>query len=63
MNKEQLDLCREIISLFNKANFTVTGVELVQFASKISLFSKMVIEQEKKLSNSPKLVEDKNKVE
>jgi hypothetical protein len=63
MNKEQLDLCREIISLFNKASFTVSGIELVQFASKISLFSKMVVEQEKKLTNSPKLVEDKNKVE
>lgn len=63
MNKEQLDLCREIISIFNKASFSVSGPELVQVASKISLFSKMIVEQEKKLNMPIKPVEDINKVE
>jgi len=47
MNKAQLDLCREVVKLFNKASFQVTGLEMLQNANVLSMFSKMIIDQEK----------------
>ena len=54
MNKTQLDLCREIVGLFNKASFTVVGVELLQHASKITMFAKMITDEEAKNSEDLK---------
>jgi hypothetical protein len=53
MNKAQLDLCREVLALFNKATFTVTGVELLQNAQKLSIFAKMITDEEGKLGAIP----------
>jgi hypothetical protein len=47
MNKAQLDLCREVVKLFNKASFQVTGLEMLQNANVLSMFSKMIIDGEK----------------
>ena len=47
MNKAQLVLCREVVKLFNKASFQVTGLEMLQNANVLSMFSKMIIDQEK----------------
>lgn len=53
MNKAQLDLCREMIKLFNKASFNLTGLEMLQNANVLSMFSKMIIDEEK-INSEPK---------
>jgi len=47
MKKEQLELCKKVITLFNKSHFKdISGIEIVQFSDTIRAFAKMVQEDE-----------------
>lgn len=46
MTKEQLEACREIIKILNRASFEVTGPELVDFSNKLKAFAKVLVEVE-----------------
>lgn len=52
MKKEQIDLCREIVKIFDKANFTYSGSEMIQASIRMINFGKMIQEAEK-LLNAP----------
>jgi hypothetical protein len=58
MTKAQLDLCREVVSMFNKATFNVSGVELLQYAQKVSMFAQMITSEEAKLNSPPVIAEN-----
>ena len=49
MTKEQIEACKEIIKVLNRASFTVTGPELVDFSNKIRVFAKMIVDAENDL--------------
>lgn len=62
MDKTQLDLCLEVLRMFNKSKFDVTGIELVQFARTLESFGKLIKDGNEKLANPIKIIEDKNKL-
>lgn len=49
MNKEELELCREVLKIFDKGTFTQSGPELVQMAMKFMSFAKMIQRKEAEL--------------
>lgn len=55
MNKEQVDICLEMLGLFNKASFNFTGVECVKAANTLKSFGKMISD-----AKSIKKVEDES---
>lgn len=49
MTKEQIEACKEIIKVLNRATFTVTGPELVDFSNKLKAFAKVIVDAENDL--------------
>lgn len=52
MKKEQIELCREVVKILDKASFTFSGPEMVQVSIKLMNFGKMIQDAEK-LLNAP----------
>ena len=52
MTKEQLETCKEIIKVLNRASFTVTGPELIDFSNKLRAFAKVIVELENDLKKA-----------
>lgn len=62
MTKVELELCRKIVSMFNKASFTVSGYEMVTYSNDLSAFGRMIMEKEKALTMPIVPVEQKTEV-
>jgi hypothetical protein len=50
MNKEQIDFLKGFVRIFEKAEFKVTGPELLNIATQIQNYAKVVTELEKSLA-------------
>lgn len=50
MKKEDVELCREIIKVFDKANFSLPAPEMVELSIKIMNFAKMVQRMEQEVA-------------
>jgi hypothetical protein len=50
MKKEQIDLCKEILKVFDKATFNLSGPEMVQLSMKFMSFGKMLKDAETEIN-------------
>jgi hypothetical protein len=57
--KELLELCRKMVGHIGKAKFDVSGAELMTIALDLQKFAQLVASEDKKLSETMKVVEKK----
>jgi len=54
MNKSQIEFMKNFIRVLEKATFNVSGIELIQIAQQVQMYSKIIIEIENSLKEEEK---------
>lgn len=49
MTKEQIEISKKIVGIFNKANFNISAAEMLVFSRSFEAFGKMIIDAERAL--------------
>jgi hypothetical protein len=56
MKKEEIELCKHVIKILDRANFSLPAPEMVQMSMKLMDFAKMIQTREAELNKVPTVV-------